>query len=286
MSTAKQPSRFRIPRPRLLPRSATALSMLLVLCLAATAECFEVEGFVEPYRSIDVAAAESGILRSCEVREGERVQQGQVLAKLDHSVHLALLAIGAKSRDFRGRLQSALAEIELRQHRLAKLEELRDRGHARQEEVERARTDVAIAEGNLLAAQEDLLLKELEYAQIQAQIERRIIRAPLDGVVTTIRREPGEFVAATDPHVLTIVQLDSLLAKFAVNSAYAAGMHVDQSVRLQFPVTKETATGRVEFISPVDDAESGTVTVKIRIENPDGRLRSGQRCRLWVPEAE
>lgn len=268
------------PRPRVALYGA-----ILVAVLPRPAVSIEVEGFVEPYRSIDVAAAEPGIIRSCAVREGDHVVEGQVLAKLDQEVHLALLAIGEKSRDFRGRLHSAKAEMALRQNRLAKLKQLRDRGHARQEEVERAEADVAIAEGSLLTAREDVLLRNLEYEKIQAQIERRIIRAPLDGVVTMIRKEPGEFIPGADPHVLTIVQLDSLLAKFSVASVYASQTHVDQAVPIYFPLTDETATGKIEFISPVDDAESGTFRVKVRIENPQRRYRSGQRCQLLISYA-
>lgn len=275
----------RRPR-RLLGRCISLLAMLLALGLESSAEAAEVEGFVEPYRSIDVAAAESGIIQSCLVREGDEVTEGQVLAKLDQNVHLALLAIGEKSKDFRGRLQSAQAELQLRQHRLAKLEQLRERGHARQEEVARARTDVAIAEGSVISAEEDLLLKELEYERIQAQIERRIIRAPLNGVVTTIRRQRGEFVPGADPHILTIVQLDSLLAKFSVKSVFATDLKVNQTVQVHFPLADKTATGRIEFICPVDDAESGTVRVKVRIENRPGLHRSGQRCRLLMPDRE
>ena len=165
------------------------------------------------------------------------------------------------------------------------MEQRLGRGHAQREEVERARTDVAIAEGTLLSAEEDLLLKALEYEKIQAQIERRVVRAPLDGVVTKILRQPGEFVPATDPHVLTIVQLDPLVAKFSVMSTLANNLLVGQDVQVRFTLSDETTLGRIEFISPVDDAESGTVRIKVRIDNPAGQHRSGQRCRLLVPES-
>jgi len=264
--------------------TAVAAVAMLVASYPSIGRAVEVESFAEPYRSIDVAAAEPGIIRSCEVKEGDIVSEGEVLAQLDHDVQLALLAMGEKSKEFRGRITSAQAELELRRYRLTKLEELHVRGHARQEEVERARADVAIAQGNLLSAQEELMLKGLEYQRIQVQIERRIIRSPLSGVVTAIRRQPGEFVPAVDPHVMTIVQLDSLIATFSVPAVKATNMYVEQQVNVRFPQTKQVAAGVIEFISPVDEADSGTIRVKVRIDNRDGRLRSGQRCVLQVDE--
>ena len=57
-------------------------------------------------------------------------------------------------------------------------------------------------------------------------------------------------------------------------------------MQVHFPLADKTATGRIEFICPVDDAESGTVRVKVRIENRQGLHRSGQRCRLLMPDRE
>jgi multidrug efflux pump subunit AcrA (membrane-fusion protein) len=42
--------------------------------------------------------------------------------------------------------------------------------------------------------------------------------------------------------------------------------------------------GTVEFISPITDAESGTVLVKVRVANPHGRFRSGERCKIRVED--
>jgi multidrug efflux pump subunit AcrA (membrane-fusion protein) len=43
--------------------------------------------------------------------------------------------------------------------------------------------------------------------------------------------------------------------------------------------------GTIEFISPVTDAESGTVRVKVRMDNRSGLFRSGQRCSLQLPDS-
>jgi hypothetical protein len=78
--------------------------------------------------------------------------------------------------------------------------------------------------------------------------------------------------------VLTLVQLDPLLAVFPLTT-------VGQQVVIRFSNEDETATSTVEFISPVADAESGRVLVKICIRNPAGIYRSGTRCTLWLPSS-
>jgi RND family efflux transporter MFP subunit len=265
-----------------------------LLCgpIAGVARGVTADGFTEPYRTIDVAAAETGIIASLAVHEGDSVHQGDVLATLDDEVHTALLAIADQAMQSAGALDAALAEQQLRQDRLAKLRTLRGKGHARQEEVERAKADLAIAEAQIRSAREERAIKKLEYQKIKAQLQRRTIRAPSDGVVTTIVKEVGEYVAANDANVLTIVQLDPLLATFSLPSQQAASLQVEQNVTVRSldmaamgakgPVLMN---GVVDFISPVTDAESGTVRVKVRIANHGGRFRSGERCSLEVPRS-
>jgi RND family efflux transporter MFP subunit len=249
------------------------------------------DGFTEPYQTIDVAAAEPGILTDIKVREGDAVREGQLLATLDHDVMLALLAIAEQGMRATGALDAARAELRLRQSRLEKLEMLRSEGHARQEEVERARTDVAIAESQVRTAQEDQLIRKLEYEKIKVQIEHRMLRAPLDGVISRIEKDKGEYVAPSDPHVMTLVQLNPLSATFSLTVAQAAQLAVGQKVTLrpldaldEVSPLETPLEAVVEFIAPVTDAESGTVRVKVRIENPDGQHRSGERCSLELTE--
>jgi hypothetical protein len=51
-------------------------------------------------------------------------------------------------------------------------------------------------------------------------------------------------------------------------------------VALSLPESKRRAVGQVEFVSPVTDAESGTVRVKVLLKNTDGQYRSGVRCEI------
>jgi len=66
-----------------------------------------------------------------------------------------------------------------------------------------------------------------------------------------------------------------------LTSPQAAKLKLNQKINIRFR-TGASRTGVVEFISPVTNAESGLVLVKVRIENSDRRFRSGERCKMRV----
>lgn len=267
----------------------TLTPYLLVCTLASNVLAREpeaIESFTEPFRKIDVAPAEPGTISELRVREGDTVTKGQLLAGLDRDALLVQLEMSRAAMEAHGKLDSAQAEFALRKSRLVNLETLRQRGHANQEEVNRARADVAIAEANLLAAREQATLDALEYKKTQALIERRTLRSPIDGVVIRVHREEREFVPASSPTVLTVAQLNPLRVVFSLPTALAASLQEQEAQTVVMSETGEAVTGRIELVSAVTDAESGTVRVKVLLDNAAGQLRSGVRCAWPLPAAE
>ena len=61
-------------------------------------------------------------------------------------------------------------------------------------------------------------------------------------------------------------------------SSEVAELRVGQPVSVRFGESGAAAEGEIDYISPVIDAESGTVAVKVRLPNPEGKLQSGQAC--------
>lgn len=266
----------------------TLWKLMIVLVLALNENplhASEVDSFAEPYRTINVSSAEQGILTKLLVKEGDTVQQGQLLATLDTDVLEAAKEIAKAGKESLGRIKSASAAVELKKERFHKLQELQDEGHAHPEEVMRAKTEMEIAEAELLAAKEDQKIKDLEYSRIETQIERRKIISPIDGIVTKLHKEVSEQVAATDPVVLTLVQCDRLKIVFPVPATEAARFSVGQKVSVNFPGDFTAAKGLVEVVSQVTDPESGTVRVKVVVDNRQRRYRSGMACLLTIAPA-
>lgn len=241
-------------------------------------------GFTEPYRTIRVSAAESGIVTQLLVNEGDYVQAGQPLAVLDQEVFQSQLQVAEHQAQTVGRLRIAQAELSLHQRRLDKLLELEASGEAYAEEVARSRADKEIAEGRLQVEQEDNHLAQLQLERARLALNRRTITAPFAGYVAEVAKNLGEALSGSDPHLLTLVELDPLRAVFLLTREQASQLQPHQAVKLQLARTKEQLGAQVEFISAVNHAESGMVTVKLRIENPQRRIHGGERCLLPLPE--
>jgi RND family efflux transporter MFP subunit len=205
-----------------------------------------------------------------------------VLARLDDDLYVSLVAIADESMRAQGAVKSAQVELDMRRERWEKLNALRAQGHARQEEVDRAYADVEIADARVLSAKEMMEVKRLEYEKAKIQLARRAILAPLSGVVNTVHKDEGEFVAPNDPYVVEIVALDPLLATFSVPSLEAAQLRQDDTVTVYLDNVEQVVKGQVDTIAPVTDAESGTTRVKVRIANGERKLRSGERCTLQL----
>jgi RND family efflux transporter MFP subunit len=263
-----------------MPRLSYLIGSWLMLAVPVSALASGIEGFTEPYRKIDIGPSEPGLLALMTVQEGDSVKAGQVVGALEYDVLEVSLEIARAAMQSQGRINSALAERDLHQIRFEKLTQLHDQGHANQEEVDRAKTELAVAEANLQTAKEQQSVDRFEYQKIAAMIERRKLRCPIDGVVTRVYKEQQELVAANSPTVLTVVQLNPLRVTFSAPMAQCLALKPGQSLPLNFPETGVKTTGKVESISPVTEAESGTVRLKVVIDNPKGAFRSGVRC-VW-----
>ena len=268
---------FPLPLRRYLARLLVAAGVLLGA--ASWSHAIEVDSFTAPYQDIDVAAGDMGIIQSIAIKEGERVTAGQRLAGLEAAVLEATLEIAKSAMESRGRLESATEEWKLQSEMLVKLEELHRRQHASRQEVERAQAQVRISAASLKAVREEYQVKALEYERARVQLERRQLRSPIDGIVTRIFKDQGEFVSPSDPVILKIVQLDPLLVVFLVPAKSVQQLSVDQTVDVRIGTTEITEC-IVEFVSPTPDPQSGTTRVRVRIPNPKELLPSGAACRL------
>jgi multidrug efflux pump subunit AcrA (membrane-fusion protein) len=124
---------------------------------------------------------------------------------------------------------------------------------------------------------------KLEVDRIQAQLDSRMIFAPIDGVVSEIHRRKGEYIASSAPQYATIVRFNELIARFYLLESevrqLAAGNEVN--LRVRAGDQEREVKGTVKFVSPVTDSDSGTARVEVLIENSDQQIRSGSPCQ-WL----
>jgi multidrug resistance efflux pump len=180
-------------------------------------------GRVEPASEERVVAAEAtGRLTEVRVDEGDRVVRGQVLAVIANDERRARVAAaearlerllnGARAEE-RRQARAAVREADaVAEHARVEVERRRDiveSGAIGREEVDRAERERKVALARLDAAREVLALIEAEARvedlavaraaldEAKALLERTVVRAPIDGVVTRRHRREGESVVET-----------------------------------------------------------------------------------------
>lgn len=262
------------------------LTVLSLLALSAAPEpCLGqlhgLNGFTEPFKRIELSSDETGAIAELQVEEGDAIEAGEVVALLDSRVQQLKVEIAQHLANSNSELLAAEGTLEKRRSILARLSQLAAKGHASESEIIRAEMELSIAEAKLLSAQEELAVREIEHRRALVELERRAIRAPVSGTVAQVHRREGEFLSPLHPEVITIVQLDRLLATFAVPSSSITRFEVGQEVQLELASGRKVAA-TVFRLSVEEDAGSGTVEIKFLIDNPDRGIRSGEACTLHL----
>jgi len=240
-----------IPRPGPGPRF---LLLLALLGSAVHAEVLTFEGLVQPNREVTVSSPVESVLVELNAREGDRVEAGEVLA----------------------RLYARPQELEV--HRAAAALEKR--------EFENAGAANLFAES--LISEDEALEKriELDIARVQLEIaeeavERRRITAPLTGIVVEKFPEEGELARAGDP-LFEIVDIRTVRVQFYLNSGEARRLSLGERHSIRIPALgpDRTFEAEVDFIDPRIDPASGLMRVRMRVDNPREILKPGLRAVL------
>ena len=264
-------------------RGNAALLVAAFLCpctLKAQSNYDFEEGFTEPYQTVRLAAPDAGTIDEFLVREGSHVKRGDIICKLDTQVLDAALVVAKVKAESRGRIASAEASLRHRQNHLKQLDELRSQSHASEQEVTEARLNLSLADAALQTAQDEQKVAQAEVQHIQAQIERRIVRSAIDGIVLELPKHAGESISVTENHVATIVQIDRLKVRMFLSSQQAETLKVGSACTLRLVESDRSIPAIVGFIAPVIDSNSGTVRTELWVENSGGAVRSGVGCVL------
>lgn len=256
----------------------TINAILLVLFLLLPFHLLAIESyqtFLKPNRETEVIPAKRDLLMKLHVTEGDQVTKGQLLAEMDSRVLQARLGAAKLAAASEGEIISAKHLVTLRESKLASLEKLEKRGNAKPQELSAARTAVAMAKAQLQVAMEQRRLKSEEKKIIQAQLEETKLYSPFSGVVVQLHRHEGDLVGGSNEPLITLVQLDPLLADFHMPLYQAKKLKEGMKVPLQTDGQEVEAT--VSFISPVVNAQSNTIMVRMTLPNPKGELVGGNR---------
>ena len=225
-----------------------------------------------PNKDVRVSAQVAGRVAELKVAEGDRVQAGQLLARIDaRPYHDQLVQAEGAISQARANLQNATLSR-------ARNEDLLQRGIAARKEVEDARTQESVAKAALQQAEGALSLVKL-------QVARTALTAPFPGVVVKRFVNVGEQVDGTAGQpVIEVANLSQVELLVNVPGAYlpqfSAGRSIDLSSEA-FP--DQSFIGRVLTLPAAVDPATGAGTVRIGISNPKRLLRLGMFLTAQVP---
>ena len=257
-----------------------ALAAIVAAFTATTVSAQVTESFTEPIQASRVAASEQGVIAAIAVKEGQAVTAGELLGHLDNDALQQSLRIAKLRADSKSEIRKAQSTLRVRQKRRDTLQPMLRSGHANPSEVEESVVEYEVALSDAELAQEKNAEYVLEVDRIKAQIRAREIRSPMDGIVSELHYELGEFMSSNKPQFATVVRIDQLLVRFYLLESDVLALRQNQKVPLKLRVGTEyrTVMGKIRFISPVTNPDSGTARIDVVIDNQDGRYRSGSPC--------
>jgi membrane fusion protein, multidrug efflux system len=223
---------------------------------------FEITGEVLPYRRVEVRSRIDGVIEARPFTEGATVKQGQVLYRIDPTRPEAAF-------------RSAQARYQNAKRTLDRLRPLLAQNAVAQQDVDNAQADMEEAEGDLADAK-----KNLDDAVVRAEITGRVGRTNL---------EVGARVRGSDDVLTTIDVLDPTYVSFRPSAQQLLAWKQDPNARkliqpsspLSVHVTLPDGstlprTGKLDFVAPSLDAQTGTQEFRALFRNPDHLLVPGQ----------
>ena len=247
-----------------------------------------ISGTVQAVHSATIKARIAGELQQLQLREGDPVRAGEVIARVDSTESQARLAQAQQQAD------AARAQQDIQQRQYDNNRALANQGFISATALESSQSQLQAAQANYQAARSaaDVLRKNLSDT---------VLRSPIQGQVARKWVSNGEKVGP-DASVLEVVDLRELELQAQIPAADSLQLRLGQTAQLQVDGSGQTISAQVVRINPQADANSRSVTVYLRIAPPaapagaatpalrqglylQGQLATGQVQTLAVPLA-
>lgn len=205
-------------------------------------------GRIEPMQAIELRPDEQGRIVELLFQEGQSVEKGAALIKIDDAM-------------LKAQAERATADRDLTKQNLDRVRRLRAENATSTADLERAEATARSAAAAL--------------SLLQLQIERTTVRAPFTGVVGQRFVNVGDYVTSAT-NLLTLQTTDPQRAVIEVSERHAGQLRPGQTVQFSVAAQPERVfRATVEFVDPVVQNAGRTITVKARAANPSNVLKAG-----------
>lgn len=239
---------------------------------------------IVPYLIVDVGSSVNGILKEVNVKRGDLVKKGQILAKLQSDVEEAAVELAQVRAENNISIESAESRQEYFASKKQRMQELFEKKISSKEALERAVTEGSIADFDLLTAKIEKRLARVELKHAKALLAQRTIISPMDGLVIARELSPGAYIYEQEK-LVTIAQIDVLNVE--VYLPIWAFRLIDLEMQATVKPVEDIGGEHIANVTIVDsvfDAASGSFGVRLELQNTDHSIPSGIKCSLnFIP---
>ena len=227
-------------------------------------------GTVESPMLSTIAGETEGLVIERTVRAGDRVERGQVLARL-RTTQLELT-----QRAQQADLKEAEARLELARRNLERGRELLDSKIFSPQQFDDAQSEFDAWAGRCERLRADI-------SRIQDNVERATIRAPFRGVVVAKHTEVGQWLDTGDP-VVDLLASDHLEVSVDVPERHFGDLRPGTRVTVAFEALDGLeVSGTVNRIIPRADPQARTFPVKLNFPNRGVKIVAGMLAHVTIP---
>ena len=212
-----------------------------------------VTGTLKAVRTAMVKARVAGELVMLEVREGDAVKMGQIVARVDNTEYLA------RQRQAQQQAEAARAQVDVAQRQFDNNTALVNQGF-----ISKTALDTSMANLNGAKASYQAALSALDVST--KALDDSVLKAPLNGFVSQRFVQPGERVAP-EARIIEIVDLSQLELEATLTSAEAMNVKVGQIAKLNVEGTSQEVSARVLRINPSAQTGSRSVLVYLGLQS-------------------
>lgn len=262
---------------RLAQNNCATLFCFLFALMPLSAHAKSYSGLVYPQHDVTLSAGVSGLVMKRLVLPGQAVRTDQLLLQLDDRLQ-------AIESDRRRVIFQDQSEVIAARERLRILDTLmhdaravfNKTGSISKDELLRLEAEQLASRGRVEQLVEQKKREKLDYEAAERDRLQRHIASPINGVVTKVIPQVGEWAKAGDP-MLHLVDTSIAILRLSVPHGVAGALKAGsrQVIRLEAGSGESQVMGVIKFVSPVADPASGLVQVELSFNNPGGRIKTG-----------
>jgi HlyD family secretion protein len=250
-------------------------------------------GHLDAAKKVSLTATVSGNLVEVNVREGQKVRQGDLLARIDPGSTegdikeklASIRELEAQVRAAQVRYRGAAAEYSVSQRLFAQKQ-------ISKVERERASRDLAVANAELEGARQRLAKTQADMAQLETRLTRTQIVAPVDGTVLTLEKKQGErvrFSEVSEDLILTLAPLEVLDVELEVREHEIVHVEPGASAEVVIEAVGQTIPGKVTEVASAgiirNKGQPNEVTrfpIRVTLDHAAPHVRAGMTANVSI----